>query len=259
MNDNFLIIVDAGHGGRDSGAVANGYKEKDLNLQTALILEKYLKKYFSNILLTRRADITFNLSDRCNWISKKATEHKGKTICLSVHFNAFNGIARGVETIHSIYAKSYLATNIAKKICSLGIPFRRVFTRPNSSNSTLDYYALHRLTGRAETVIIEPLFLDNSQDMVFLKDIMFLDRLAKKYLEGLLEYCEIPLKKIEEPPQEEPPQENWKYVALEELSKAGLLGDLDEWKEKINEPMPVWASMLLNYRIYNNLKKIIDK
>ena len=188
-----LIIVDPGHGGRELGAVANGYKEKDLNLKVGLELKKRLSRYIENILMTRDKDEYFSVSARAKWVSDKANEYlrenpEGKVICLSIHFNAFNGLARGCETIHSIYAKPDLAQFEAKSIIELGIPFRRVFSKESRVNPGKDYYAMHRLTGKAKTVIVESLFIDNKEDTKFLEKPYFINQLAQKQTEGLLEY-----------------------------------------------------------------------
>ena len=54
---NQLIIIDAGHGGEDCGAIAaNGAYEKDLNLEISIILAKYLSNAGYSVILTREED-----------------------------------------------------------------------------------------------------------------------------------------------------------------------------------------------------------
>lgn len=190
MTDKIAVVVDAGHGGKETGAVSNGFVEKDLNLKVALILEQKLKSIFKNVHMTRMQDVDLSLSKRGKIVSDIAHNFDGKTICLSVHFNAYNGEARGVETIHSIFSKPDLATRLLESIMELGLPKRRVFSK-KSSRGYFDWYAMHRLTGKAQTVILEPLFLDNLEDIKLLKQDGFLDRLADKYVEGLLNYLGI--------------------------------------------------------------------
>lgn len=64
INSNVQIIIDPGHGGTETGAVANGYKEKDLNLEISLELARVLRGYFSAVLMTRTKDEYFDLSRR---------------------------------------------------------------------------------------------------------------------------------------------------------------------------------------------------
>ena len=98
----FVIVIDPGHGGHDSGAIGNyGLKEKDVNLDVALRLEKYLKKQLENsslieIYLTRKEDVFISLEERVN-IAKTLNAD----IFFSIHTNSsrFNRYeANGFET-----------------------------------------------------------------------------------------------------------------------------------------------------------------
>lgn len=78
-----LVVLDPGHGGKDPGAVAFGLREKDLNLQIALKMEKELQRLGADVRLTRRDDRYLKLAERTelanNW---------GADIFVSVHINA---------------------------------------------------------------------------------------------------------------------------------------------------------------------------
>lgn len=89
------IVIDAGHGGRDHGAVANGVREKDVVLKTALMLGEYLEtKLGLNVFYTRDDDRFIELKDR----GKIANSHGGK-LFVSIHANAAsNSRASGTET-----------------------------------------------------------------------------------------------------------------------------------------------------------------
>lgn len=60
----YKVVVDAGHGGRDPGAVYKGVQEKDLNLDIAKRLEKLLKEQGIQVYMTRTDDSFVNLHDR---------------------------------------------------------------------------------------------------------------------------------------------------------------------------------------------------
>jgi N-acetylmuramoyl-L-alanine amidase len=267
MTDKFQIIIDAGHGGSDNGASSNGFIEKHLNLQVSLVIESKLRKYFKHISMTRTKDIDVTLSQRGVFVSQRASEFKGRTICLSVHFNAFNGVARGVETIHSIFSKPDLAESILSSILELGIPKRRVFSK-KSTKGNFDFYAMHRLTGKAETVIVEPLFLDNKEDQEFLRQPDFLDKLADKYIEGLLKHLNIPITptKQEEPIKKEelkvsenkenaPKTAQWKIDLLKNSHNEGLIAEFDRWVDKLDEKVDLWVVLALMNHLYNKLKE----
>lgn len=151
------IIIDPGHGGRDPGAQAFGVKEKDWNLKMSLYQYDRLKSLGAKVAITRTTDQTLDPNPRAQLIKNKYD------YCISNHFNAFNSQARGVETIHSIFAKDHFARKLAEAIVSeTGLPMRRVFSRKNDQGR--DWYFMHRLTGRTQTVIVEYGFLDNRQD-----------------------------------------------------------------------------------------------
>ena len=221
MNDNIQIIIDPGHGGSETGAVANGYKEKDLNLTVSLELRKILQGYFSKVLMTRETDVYFDLNERAAWMAQKASAFSGRTIGLSVHENAFNGQARGTEIIYSVHSMPDLAKCIADKIAELDVPRRNpnMYTKSSSKGANIDYFGIIRNSGKAQTVIIESLFIDNDSDVQFLKQTDFLKIMARKIAEGLLEYLKIP----EEQSKSEPPQKHWAKKDNDELMKAGIL------------------------------------
>ncbi len=47
---------------------------------------------------------------------------------------------------------------------------------------------------------------------------------------------------------------SWKYEGIDKLAEAGIIDSPDYWKERVDEPMPVWAVTLIAHRIYKKLK-----
>ena len=90
------VILDAGHGGKDPGAVsrATGRKEKDLALDTAKRVQRQLGGKV-NVKLMRRGDSFIELDDRVDRASGK-----GGTILVSLHYNASRAGIRGPETYY---------------------------------------------------------------------------------------------------------------------------------------------------------------
>ncbi len=156
------LIIDPGHGGTDPGANGFGIKEKDWTLKISLYQYNRLKELGANVAITRTTDKSLSRDPRTNLI-------KGKyDYCMSNHFNAFNGSARGVETIYSIYSKNTIAKRLADVIVSTSkLPLRRVFNREGKAG---DYYFMHRLTGSTQTVIVEYGFIDNKSDHDYYKN-----------------------------------------------------------------------------------------
>ena len=79
---NNLIIVDAGHGGIDSGAVGNGLQEKNLNLEAARYIFNRLKELSIPEILVRETDEYLPKTDRINRINKIVNDNPNKNILL---------------------------------------------------------------------------------------------------------------------------------------------------------------------------------
>lgn len=92
-----IIVIDAGHGGTDIGAVgSNGLTEKELSLLVAQKIATQLTSQGYTVYLTRDSDRTISLSDRT-----KLANRLHATILVSIHANAAkNSDARGVETFY---------------------------------------------------------------------------------------------------------------------------------------------------------------
>ena len=93
----FTLVIDAGHGGHDVGAMGKFSKEKDINLRTALAFGKYVERNCSDVkvLYTRKTDIFVELNDRAEIANRAKAD-----LFISIHTNALPGkrIARGLET-----------------------------------------------------------------------------------------------------------------------------------------------------------------
>jgi N-acetylmuramoyl-L-alanine amidase len=114
------IVLDAGHGGHDSGATGNGLREKDLCLDIVKRIERQLKQYEgANVRLTRSNDTFVTLTERAN-----IANNFNADLFVSVHINAFtNTTANGFETFRfttvSARTRSFqnvLHTEIMKQI-----------------------------------------------------------------------------------------------------------------------------------------------
>ena len=96
-NGRFTLVIDAGHGGHDAGAMGAKSKEKDINLTVALAFGKYVESNMPDVkvIYTRKTDVFIPLMERAN-IANRA----GADLFVSVHTNALPAgkIARGFET-----------------------------------------------------------------------------------------------------------------------------------------------------------------
>lgn len=91
MNDNIKkVVVDAGHGGVDSGAVNGNIYEKNFNLEVANYIYDRLKQLGVPVYITRDTDETLDRNERVNRILN-AFGNSSDVIVLSNHINAGGG------------------------------------------------------------------------------------------------------------------------------------------------------------------------
>lgn len=88
------IIVDAGHGGKDPGAVVKGVREADVNLAVAKLLRTELERRGFKVLLTRETDVFKTLQER----PKFASDNKGD-LFISLHCNSIAGTASRLAAV----------------------------------------------------------------------------------------------------------------------------------------------------------------
>ena len=86
MNENFRIVVDAGHGGNDSGAVSGNLLEKDFNLEAANYMYNRFKELGVPVIITRDTDKNLTKSERLNLMKSLGTDPN--VIILSNYINA---------------------------------------------------------------------------------------------------------------------------------------------------------------------------
>jgi N-acetylmuramoyl-L-alanine amidase len=93
---NWVIVIDAGHGGKDSGALGSKSRESDINLAIALKTGEYIEKYIKNatVIYTRKNDTTVDLRDR-----PKIANKANADLFISIHTNSTSSKnVKGAET-----------------------------------------------------------------------------------------------------------------------------------------------------------------
>ena len=105
------VVIDAGHGGHDPGAIGKGVTEAELVLDVALRLETLLQNAGVEVILTRRTDEFLQLQERT-----AIANREGADLFLSIHANASaNAQARGIETYFLNFANTMNAAAVAAR------------------------------------------------------------------------------------------------------------------------------------------------
>ena len=155
-----MVIIDAGHGGRDPGASSGDIIEKDYTLK----ISKYMYDRFNELgiptFITRTDDVTLEPRNRVNLIKNNVLS--SDDIVISNHLNAGGG--DGAEVIYSLRNNDTLSKMILNNINETGQNIRKLYQRKLPSNQSKDYYYIIRDTDPAESVLIEYGFLDSSLD-----------------------------------------------------------------------------------------------
>lgn len=166
--NNLQVVIDAGHGGSDSGAVSSGgVREKDLTLQIARYMYDEFQRKGIPVTLIRSTDETISPTDRVQRILA-AYGNNPNVVVISNHINAAgSGIqgAQGAEVIYALRNNSTLANNILTALGNAGQKVRKTYQRRLPSDTSKDYYFIHRNTGVTEPVIVEYGFIDSPEDL----------------------------------------------------------------------------------------------
>jgi hypothetical protein len=170
------VVLDAGHGKKDSGAVGATKKlEKDFNLAMVLKVNELLKKNPElQVILTRSTDVFVELVDRA-----KVANKAGAAVFLSIHANSGDILSKGSETLYSKDIDKPFATIIHKYLmATTGLTDRKCKYQNLSvcRNTTMP------------ACLIEPGFLSNPAEEELLFNEEFQNRLALAMAQGVCEY-----------------------------------------------------------------------
>lgn len=150
----YHVIIDAGHGGRDPGAVYNGRQEKDDVLELAMAVGEYLEQNGVEVSYTRTTDVYQSPYEKA-----QIGNRSGADLFLSLHRNASAapGTSSGIETL--VYDQTGNKVAIAEAINSnlqnLGFNNRGIISRPG-------LVVLRRTNFPA--LLVEAGFIDNEED-----------------------------------------------------------------------------------------------
>lgn len=189
------VIVDAGHGGEDGGAIGiNGVNEKEINLAIALELQQLLEQNQFEVIMIRDGDYAVgdnslgSVAERKRSDTMKRAETilaSGECIVISIHQNHFSQSKYyGAQVFYSPNREesSLLAECIRSSIVSQTQPENTRELKEAESN----LYLMNHAT--VPSVLVECGFLSNAEEAEKLCDPKYQDRIASAIYDGLILY-----------------------------------------------------------------------
>ena len=167
------VVIDAGHGGHDSGARRGYVLEKHLALDVSRRLERYLERRRIRVTQTRSRDKFLALSQR-----SRIANRQRNAVFVSVHFNwARNSNSSGTETFYyDDYSFAHaIQTRVARKART-----------PNRGTKRARFYVLRHT--RIPAALVECGFISNYSDRRRCLDPRYRQRIAEAIGEGILSY-----------------------------------------------------------------------
>jgi N-acetylmuramoyl-L-alanine amidase len=172
------VVLDAGHGGYDHGAIYGGHNEKDINLQIATRVQEYLKTAGIDAYMTRGEDRFVSLAERVELSNSIAPK-----IFVSMHANALvtNPDMHGLQTYYYSGGGLKLAGYLHKQLLKdVGMPDQRI----RKANFWVCKYT------EAPSILLELGFMTNSDERNKLTRDSYQAELAKAIARGIIEYLE---------------------------------------------------------------------
>ena len=181
-----VIVVDAGHGGKDPGTVYKDIYEKDINLNISLYLQEYLSMYGATVVLTRDSDNDLSYGEN-NHRKKTDFDNRIKIInndytdmYISIHLNYLsNSKYYGAQVFYNNDNK-YLAESIQKYLNNNLMTNREIKEIPTST------YMYKKLEKRG--VLIECGFLSNTEERNKLVTEEYQREVAKVIAQAVVDY-----------------------------------------------------------------------
>lgn len=221
------IYIDAGHGGKDPGAIGiGGVHEADVNLKVAKYLQEELKRNGQTIKMCRSTDVTKELEERTTEANKW-----GADIYCSLHCNAFNDeSANGTETY--VYKRGHNAEQVADKVHAqlmLVLDTRnRCIENVNGKKVNVikeaNFYVLRKTTMPA--FLVELAFITNKADCAKLVDETIQKKCAIAICKGICAYLGITYKGEEKKVAKNDYTGHWAESVIQEMvDKKIMVGD----------------------------------
>ena len=179
-----IIVLDAGHGGIDPGAIKNNVQEKQINFA---VINQYAKEYFDNsdikVYYTRTTDIKIDLYERAAFADKV-----GADLFISFHVNAHNSSSvNGTSVYYSTGNNSVTSTGLSSSILAKKV-LNNMLTEWGTKNMgvlTNNFVVVHYNTVPA--ILVECAFLTNASDFKKITNTTYQKKAAKAIFDAVEE------------------------------------------------------------------------
>ena len=185
LQDEKIVVIDAGHGGDDPGKIGiNNALEKEINLQIAKEIKKYLEKAGITVVMKRENDSSLKNSKAEDMRERvKIIDESKAKIAVSIHQNSFPSEAeKGAQVFY--FSESEEGVKIAQILqnhLKILDPENKREIKENNS-----YFLLKRT--KTPTVIVECGFLSNWAEAEKLTETEYQKEIAQVISEGILAY-----------------------------------------------------------------------
>ncbi len=165
-----VVVVDAGHGGRDVGAVGNGVFEKDIVLAMSLRLGQRLQRLGFAVVYTRTTDVEIDLEPRVEMASRVQGD-----VFISMHANSLAARSQSVSGVETFYApRSQVGQELATLVQSEIIAATRAVDR---GAKTARFFVLVRTP--MPSILVETGFVTNPTEAANLNTPAYQERIAE--------------------------------------------------------------------------------
>lgn len=180
------IVIDPGHGGKDLGthsAKTPAYQEKELNLVTARILQKYLQKLGYKVLMTRASDAAVDLAERAVFANTCQCD-----LFVSVHYNsAPSAQAEGVEVYYYLSKEKPQRSKASELLAQYVLNGVIEQTQAKARGVRKGNFAVIRETNMP-AILVEGGFLTNENERDKILEIAYRRKLAFGIAQGIEHY-----------------------------------------------------------------------
>lgn len=185
-----VVVIDAGHGGIDSGATRDNVNESSINLSIALKLQNFLENSGIKVYMTRTSDVTLakgeyhkrnDIVERINYINSVSCD-----CYVSIHQNIFSlETYRGCQVFYS-------TLNTDSSVLALSVQTNMSNILKNSNRSIKEDSKIYLLNHLSKVgILIECGFMSNNEEFKLLTNDAYQGKVAMAISYGILDYLKI--------------------------------------------------------------------